>query len=383
LRAKLVAAFLAGLSTVPLARAQEAGVTLYGRVNVDMEVVNGKQTGLGCPEQCPNPNKFRTNSNSSMFGIRGVESLGEGVSAIFQIENNLLVTQGRGTLASRETFLGLTGPLGTFKMGYFLGAYDDILPIFGNVPTLTTSILSTSALWAQGFLGPPEAGGFDDRLRQSIRYDSPRMSGFNASFQYASYEGLLRPHSNAISTGAFYNNGPVQLGIAYELHDRIRGTPAEPLTDQALSVAGSYQFELVRIGAVYERLQYEATSTAQLPMSAPDCCTRSSDAPETAPAPPSMARASAASPKGRTRARPNGQSATPTSCRGARWPTPAMSRSGTIPTPRTRSIRTRIRSCATSTPTGNAAGPADSSWGWRTSSSPPPRARNLKKLLTC
>ena len=35
-----------------------------------------------------------------------------------------------------------------------------------------------------------------------------RSSGFNAAFQFASYEGLVRPHSNAISTGAFYNNGP-------------------------------------------------------------------------------------------------------------------------------------------------------------------------------
>jgi len=263
-KSTLVTVFVAILLAAPLVRAQPASVTLYGRLNVDMEVVNGKQTGSGCPETCPNPGVFRVNSNSSMFGIRGAEPLGDGVSAIFQIESGLSLTEGRGVLASRETFLGLSGPLGTFKMGYFLGPYDDILPIFGNVPTLTTSILSTAALWAQGFLGPPEAGGFDDRLRQSIRYDTPRMSGFNASFQYASYEGLLRPHSNAISTGAFYNNGPVQLGIAYQRHDRIRGTPVEPFTDDALSVAGSYQFELVRIGAVYERLQYEATSTTDL-----------------------------------------------------------------------------------------------------------------------
>ena len=148
-------------------------------------------------------------------------------------------------------------------MGYFLGPYDDILPIFGNVPTLTSSILSTASLWAQGFLGPPEAGGFDDRLRQSIRYDTPTISGFNASFQYASYDGIVRPHSSAISTGAFYANGPLQLGVAYELHDKIRGTPAAPLSDQALSVAGGYQFEIVRVGAVYERLNYDATTSTQ------------------------------------------------------------------------------------------------------------------------
>jgi GBP family porin len=167
-------------------------------------------------------------------------------------------------VTGRDSFVGFAGPHGTFKMGYFLGPYDDILPIFGNVPTLTTSILATSALWAQGFAGPPENGGFDDRLRQSIRYDTPTMSGLNASFQYASYEGLLRPHSNAISTGAFYANGPIQLGTAYEVHDRIRGTPTEPLSDRAFSVAAAYQFESVRLGAVYERLDYDATASTSL-----------------------------------------------------------------------------------------------------------------------
>jgi len=264
LRTKLVAILVVVLLHAPLARAQEGGVTLYGRVNVDMEVVNGKQTGQGCPERCPNPNVYRVSSNSSELGIRGAEPLGSGVSAIFQIENGLSLTKGTGTLGSRESFVGLSGPLGTFKMGYFLGPYDDILPIFGNVPTLTTSILSTASLWAQGFLGPPEAGGFDDRLRQSIRYDSPTISGLNASLQFASYTGLLRPQSYAMSTGAFYTNGPVQLGVAYQVHDQIRGTPAEPLTDRAFSVAGSYQFELVRVGAVYEKLRYEATATTDL-----------------------------------------------------------------------------------------------------------------------
>ena len=265
MRAKLVVVLVAGLLTVPPARAQAEGVTLYGRLNVDMEVVNGKQAGAGCPGKCPDPNVFRVSSNTSMFGIRGTEPLAEGVSAIFQIENRLSLTDGRdGVLAGRESFVGLYGPLGTFKMGHFLSPYDDILPIFGNVPTLTSSILSTASLWAQGFLGPPEAGGFDDRLRNSIRYDTPTMSGFNASLQYATAEGTPTPGSHIISTGASYTNGPVQLGIAYEVHHDIRGTPEAPLTDRAFSVAGAYQFPLVRVGAVYERLKYDATTTTDL-----------------------------------------------------------------------------------------------------------------------
>ncbi len=264
MRPKLVAVVIAGLINAPSSHAQEANITLFGRLNVDMEFVNGKQGGPGCPDKCPNPNVFRVSSNSSQFGIRGAEPLAGGVSAIFQVENSVSVTQGRGVLAGRDSFVGFSSPYGTFKMGYFLGPYDDILPIFGNVPTLTSSILATSALWAQGFAGPPESGGFDDRLQQSIRYDTPTISGFNAGFQFSSYDGIVRPHSSAISTGAFYANGPLQLGIAYELHDRIRGTPTAPLSDRAFSLAGAYQFPMVRIGAVYERLSYDATTTTHL-----------------------------------------------------------------------------------------------------------------------
>ena len=264
MKTKLVAAVTAGLFCAPAAHGQEANVTLYGRINLDMEVVNGKQSGTACPGNCPNPNVVRVNSNSSEFGIRGNEPLANGWSAIFQIENSINPTQGRGVVTGRDSFVGFYGTLGTFKMGYFLGPYDDILSIFGNVPTLTSSILATSALWAQGFAGPPENGGFDDRLRESIRFDTPTMSGLSAAFQFASYEGIVRPHSNAISTGAFYNNGPLQIGVAYEAHNKIRGTPTEPLSDHALSVAGAYQFEYVRLGAVYERLNYDATSTTNL-----------------------------------------------------------------------------------------------------------------------
>jgi predicted porin len=264
MRSKLVAIVVAGLVAAPLAHAQSGDVTLYGRLNVSVEAVTGKQSGAGCPERCPNPTVFRVSSNSSMFGLRGSEPLGGGLNAIFQVESQVSMDTGGGVLAGRESFIGLQAPWGTVRFGNFLAPYDDILPIFGNVPTLTTSILSTASLWAQGYLGQPINGGFDDRLRNSVRYDSPTLSGFNGSVQYATAEGVPRTGSHSVSLGAFYNNGPVQLGVAYESHNRIRGTAADPLTDTALSVAGGYQFPGVRIGGVYERLHYDVTASTDL-----------------------------------------------------------------------------------------------------------------------
>jgi predicted porin len=244
---KLVALAVAGLLAAPLAQAQTANVTLYGRLNIDAEVVNGKQTNG------TNPNVYRVVSNSSRFGIRGTESLGGGLNAIFQVESSLQPTTGSGTLAGRETFVGLQGGWGTFKVGRFLSPYDDIHPIFGNVPTLTTSILSTATLWAQGAFNAT-SGGFDDRIQQSIRYDSPNMAGFTFSGQLGAYPTSTAPHGTVYSVGGFYNNGPFQAGAAYESHVSTR-VPGK--MDQAFSISGAWNFGIARLAAVYENKKYE------------------------------------------------------------------------------------------------------------------------------
>ena len=128
----------------------------------------------------PKANIFRVMSNSSRLGVRGSEALGGGLSAVFQIESAVGAATGGGlgaSLGTRETFVGLQGGWGTFKLGYFLTPYDDIHPIFGDVPTLATSILGTQALWSNtGWAGNYQYGGaFDDRAANSIRYDSPNI----------------------------------------------------------------------------------------------------------------------------------------------------------------------------------------------------------------
>ena len=293
---KLVALAVAGILAAPLAQAQTANVTLYGRVNLDVEFVNGKiyNNNVTQPATCnktfntgacltTNPSVYRMGTNSSRFGLRGTESLGGGLNAIFQVESSIDPAHSGGTLAGRDSFVGLQGGWGTFKIGRFLMPYDDLHPIFGNVPTLTTSILSTASLWAQGFQ-PKNTGGFDDRVASSIRYDTANLSGFTASFQYGQQGANYANPGTTIATptvnnakvfgaNALYNNGPVSLGIGYEGNYGVRGrqlvvappstAPAgtsntgKQLNDYAFSVAGAYSFNVVRIGAVYERLKYD------------------------------------------------------------------------------------------------------------------------------
>jgi predicted porin len=270
---KLVAVAAAGVLASPLAaQAQTANVTLYGRLNINYELINGKQPPNAAGDQA-NPNVSRLSANSSRVGLRGTESLGGGLNAIFQIESDVRGdTNNANGWSSRETFVGLQGAWGTFKMGNFLMPYDDLHPIFGNVPTYTTSILSTASLWGQGPFNKQQ-GGFDARLGNSVRYDSPVWAGFNFSGQvsmrdssgtagggnFGDHVEEVR-HAYVFGLGGFYNNGPIQIGAAYERNIKVRGAN---LDDYAFSVTGAYNFGVVRPAIVYQRLDYD-TPTGSL-----------------------------------------------------------------------------------------------------------------------
>jgi len=269
----LVAIVLVSAAAIsPAALAQIANVQLYGTLNLDFELVNGKQ------DDGTNPTVNRLSSNSSRLGVRGNEYLGRGQVAVFQIESSIQGDTNGGNLGGRETFVGLQGDWGTVKLGRFLTPYDDILPIFGNAPTLTSSILSTAAIWAQGPLSKVQ-GGFDARLGNSLRYETPPLSGFSGELQYSTRDSSgnadgadngdhaseLR-HAYVASVGAFYSKGPLDVGVAYERNRSVRFANTN---DTALSIAGGYDFGAIaggaglRVGAVYEQLKYD-TPTGDL-----------------------------------------------------------------------------------------------------------------------
>jgi predicted porin len=283
---KLVAVAIAGLLAAPLAQAQTANVTLYGRLNMDFEFVNGRyinpypgipaqpasctagyyaQTVAGC--NTVNPTQFRVSSNSTRFGLRGTESIGGGVNVVFQIESSVNPDSGSGTLAGRDSFLGFQSGWGLFRIGRFHAPYDNIHELWGDNPTLLTSIMATSALWAQGWTSKAN-GGFDDRVSNSLRWDSPVFSGFQLQLQYGNggatgvEGGAANQASNTgvWSGGVFYNNGPLVIGAAFQTNEQARG---RNLNDYAWSVAASYQFPKVKVGAVYEKLNYDCWTAGQ------------------------------------------------------------------------------------------------------------------------
>ena len=279
---KLVALAIGGLLAAPQVQAQSAtyvegprpgfygtmfaispgAVVLYGRVHLSMEVVSGQQPNG------TNPNQYRVSTNSSRFGLRGAESLGGGTNAIFQVENSINPDASGGVLAGRDSYTGLQGSWGTFRVGRFHAPYDGINDYWGSLTTAETGILASAALWAQGGQSK-QNGGFDDRLANSVRYDSPEMSGFTAAIQYgaggANNEGTPKTTSGVTSGNVTYTNGPLRLAAGFQTNNSFR---AAGLNDLAWSVTGGWQFPGVYVGAVYEKLDYDvpvnATTKANL-----------------------------------------------------------------------------------------------------------------------
>jgi predicted porin len=281
---KLVALAVAGALALPLAaEAQTAQVTLYGRANMSLEFV--KASGPGAADGSTST-VTRVTSNSSNFGLRGTESLGGGLTAFFQVENTVnwdgnpqAGVSNSNTIGNRDTFLGLQGSYGTIRLGRSLSPYDDVTPIFAaNAYNYNTDVMNNSGVWSNnsnGIAGEATAG-YDDRYSNSIRWNSPTWSGFTAEVQLATRENT--GHSWAFIPGIFYNNGPIQAGLVYARHDKIRcynaaGTSyaacgSAPFSgfaakDDAFTLAGGYDFGVARVGLVYEHLKYE-TPTGDL-----------------------------------------------------------------------------------------------------------------------
>jgi predicted porin len=268
---KLIAVAVAGLLAAPMvAQAQTANVVLYGRLNLDLEYVNASVD----QDNVRAPNVTRLSSNSSRFGLRGTESLGGGLNAIWQIESSVVGDAGGGTIAGRDTFIGLQGSWGTVKFGNFLAPYDDVHPVFGDGGTYLTSIAAQAAIWANNGGYNKGQGSFDDRLGNSLRYDSPNIAGFTGSAQIALYDDAGPGGStNAViySLAGQYKNGPFTGILAYEYNNDVRcyngnvgGTNATcagaytmAANDWAFSAAAAWDFGIVRVAGLYERIDYD------------------------------------------------------------------------------------------------------------------------------
>lgn len=220
---KLIALAIAGLSGAAFA---QSNVTVYGIIDGTFDVINvsGGQTKVGPPPVLipakGTPSFNRVQSNGSRLGFKGTESLGNGMSAFFQLESNAKFDAGGGLDTMRDSFLGLKGNFGTVKLGNFSGPNRDL------AGKLDVVIHSDGIGDNSGILGKLGGKGsyFDTRYVNSIAYITPNFSGFEATVQYQANENkdetpAAEYDASLYELGLKYENGPLFVGLA---HGKLR-----------------------------------------------------------------------------------------------------------------------------------------------------------------
>jgi predicted porin len=255
------------------AHAQTANVTLYGGLRLALESASYKGTA----------GSVRINSMenvSSRFGFRGSESLGGGMSAVFQLEAGFNadtgaagVSGGLTQMFSREAWVGLNGGFGTAKLGYGLTPYDDVLGWAHHQGANSWENRNNGVSGGAGFAKRDlftnyvnvvgcNSSAFDARYGNSLSYETPNMSGFVVRSQYAMIGEAASKSCTGWDTAARYSNGPIRVGVAYAMHKNFTGlgTVVAPHDQNAFRVYGSYNFGPAMIDATYEVAQYKPTS---------------------------------------------------------------------------------------------------------------------------
>lgn len=187
---KLMVVAVAGALAAPATvLAQASNVQIYGRVNVGID--NYSNTGATAGSAFDQKSRYRVYDGYSRIGVRGEENLGNGMSALFQIENGVFMDTGgnttqyggassaAGTLASRLGILGLKGPWGKLTLGK------------QNVWWLNGDLQYDTALVPNGLLGVASTfgrgmdTGLPIRYNNTVQYLTPTWGGFNATLSYS------------------------------------------------------------------------------------------------------------------------------------------------------------------------------------------------------
>ena len=242
---------LAVLAASGAAMAQSS-VTLYGVVDTGLTYSKGDESVYGLTKTGGNTN--------SRLGFRGVEDLGNGLKATFNLEGGMNVDDGTGYLGAggvddtgfqfrRTSTVGLQGSFGEVRLGRMLTSsylavnrYD----AFGDTG------IGASLAW-----NIPQTG-YAPRTENAISYTSPNFSGFKFGAEYGFGEQQKASDSRYIGVSATYDNGPLSLGLGFDRIDGNTNNGTDFTIDQtSWQLGGGYNFGVARLLGFYKESKFK------------------------------------------------------------------------------------------------------------------------------
>lgn len=262
---KLMALAVAAALAPAAAMADSGNVTIYGTLNAGFESVDSGSSAAGVAGARRN----RVTDNASFIGFKGTEDLGNGTSAVWQVESalNIETSGSSNTFSSRNSFVGLNGKAwGTA----IIGRHDTPYKLAtGKLDVFADSIGDYNAImgapYTGGKAGTIGAGAFDLRPDNVVAYITPTFSGFHAAIAYVAgaetSTGATTDKGNAYSMLGMYENGPFFASLAYERHNigtagsgttGLAGAGVNGKEQHATKLGLGYNFGPGKVGLIYE-----------------------------------------------------------------------------------------------------------------------------------
>ena len=264
---KIIALAIAAAISAP-AFADTSNVTVYGKADLSYDSIKTGTATNGTAGTTSN----RVSSNTTLIGLKGSEDLGDGLSAIWQVESLILVGNTAGVAATttaasnaqignRNTFLGLSSAsAGTVVMGrhdtpYKIStrAYD----VFGD------GIADSRALTGGGVAA---AASFDGRQDQVVAYISPKLGGVaTLAVGYVNLAPLdnvatLAKNSAVSVAGMFDIGSGFGAALAYEAHDFGAAGVTAATKETATKIGASYTMDAINVNFAYEKTSDNLTA---------------------------------------------------------------------------------------------------------------------------
>lgn len=265
MKKSLIALAVASVFAAP-AMADE--VKVYGKADMGFGSVNN---GTGSAVQI--------SSQVTKLGFKGSEDMGNGMSAIWQIEQQIDIdgtTTGGGnhfTFAGRNSFLGLkSDAAGTVLMGRHDTPY--------KIATRKLDVFGDQMADNRALLGGNGGGFHDMRAAEALAYMSPKLGGM-ATIAAAYIAGAEIPAAagavkgSGYSLAGMFDIGPVYATVAYQTvtyGSAGTGTLATPGaaylpndSTKATKIGVGYTvMEGLNVNAVYEKISTNGTGTSAI-----------------------------------------------------------------------------------------------------------------------
>jgi predicted porin len=236
MKLKLLALAAAGVMAGAVS-AQSANVTLYGVV--DTFVANERLSNGGGSVNLVDPGGL----SGSRWGLRGSESLGGGLNAVFVIEGGIQSdiganAQGAGNIYGRQVFVGLNGGFGSFTMG------RQYSPLFSVLCEVDIDGCSTFSVVSNHYIGLPGAL----RINNSLLYSTPNMGGFTAAIMWGAGEQASTSGGRTFSFNAQYKAGPLYAGLGYS---DVKNNAGNASLGKTWIAAGGFDAGVAKLTASY------------------------------------------------------------------------------------------------------------------------------------